>query len=76
MVRDCCVCNRRAEGLIVYGEFVCFACHREVTGERPPKMVEVKRERLKARTLPKRRQIRDELITENLKILQKKWLQK
>jgi len=61
----CCVCGEHSKGIIICGEFVCSRCHFEATGEHPPKMVEVKKGR--QRTLPKRRQIRDNLITENLK---------
>lgn len=39
----CCVCGIKAEGLITFGEFVCFTCHEEATGERPkPIKIETK----------------------------------
>ena len=67
MIRDCCMCKCRAEVRIVFGEYVCHRCHEMVTGEKPPKMIEVKRAKKTARTLPKRQQVRSFLIIENLK---------
>lgn len=58
----CCVCERKAEGLIVCDEFVCFRCNYEATGELPPKEVSLRQ----VMPLRKRRQIRESLITEHL----------
>lgn len=59
----CCVCGCKAKGLVLYGEFICFACHHEATGERPPKAVS-----LRKRNHPVNRQkIRDNLIADRLK---------
>ena len=63
----CCVCGDKAEGLIVYGEFVCFTCHEEATGERPePKTFEGK-----LHGASKRHSMRDALIAERFKNIER-----
>ena len=58
----CCICGERADGLITFGEEVCWRCHEEATGEkRPPEPQPVR-----VRTLPKRLQIKSRLIAERL----------
>ena len=65
MKNNCCVCGNRAEGLIVYGEFVCYTCHEEATGERPePKSFDGK---LAAHGVKKRRRVQDALIADRLR---------
>lgn len=64
MINYCCVCGHKAEGLIVHGEFVCYSCHREATGEQPPLGVVVSK---RGKPRSKRSQIRDNLIAEHLK---------
>lgn len=61
MKNSCCVCGEKAEGLITYGEFVCFKCHEEATGEKPKLTSDHKR-----RGLHKRHRVTNELIMDNL----------
>lgn len=61
----CCVCGLKAVGIVVDGEFVCFRCHYEATGER---IKPQKKESLRKRNAPVNRgEIRNNLITERLK---------
>ncbi len=66
MVKKCCVCGDKAEGLITYGEFVCWSCHEEATGEKPPVS-----HAHKCRNLHKRTSFAEILIAEHLANKQK-----
>lgn len=60
----CCVCGCKAKGMIVYDEFVCFSCHKEATGETPPKQsANLRRKKPRLNRIERR----DFLIIENLK---------
>jgi hypothetical protein len=61
----CCVCGFKTVGIVSDGEFVCFRCHYEATGER---IKSQKKESLRQRNVPASRgEIRNNLITERLK---------
>lgn len=60
----CCVCGARAEGLITFGEEVCWTCHEEATGERRPTETHAAR----VRHLHKRVRVGDRLVAERLKL--------
>ena len=65
MTGYCCVCHNKNSGFIDCGEFVCFTCHYEATGEKKKTQ---RRESIRCRNVPVNRgQIRDNLIAERLK---------
>lgn len=64
-VAFCCVCGLKTVGIVFDGEFVCFRCHYEATGER---IKPQKKESLRQRNAPiNRGEIRNNLIMERLK---------
>lgn len=61
----CCACGLKTVGIVIDGEFVCFRCHYEATGER---IKPQKKESLRQRNAPVNRgEIRNNLIIERLK---------
>ena len=58
----CVVCGERADGLITFGEEVCWRCHEEATGEAKPPELHSSR----VRHLHKRIRIGERLIAERL----------
>ena len=67
MTGVCCVCGNKAEGLIVFGEFVCYTCHEEATGEN----VKPRTYESKVCGLVKRHRLRDELIADRMNNLRR-----
>lgn len=71
MKNVCCVCGNEAEGLIKFGEFVCYTCHEEATGERvKPLKIETKINYCGK----KRHRLRDALIAERINNLKERSL--
>ena len=58
----CVVCGERADGLITFGEEVCWTCHEEATGERRPPETHAAR----VSHLHKRIRVGERLIAERL----------